>query len=102
MSHITALFKRNGVFIFIFMKFAYNEMSFMLIRLLQQVTEIKLVQQVNPNAVPAPGYADSRISDGSDTVIIESHLTMFVEVSETFSFRILSPYSTTWSRVGCG
>lgn len=56
----------------------------MLIRLLQQVTDIKLVQEVNPEAVPAPGWSESGISDGSDNVKIKAHLTMYVEVSAIY------------------
>ncbi|KAI0344275.1 cytochrom P450 [Trametopsis cervina] len=60
-------------------QFAYNEISFMLIRLLQQVTDIDLVQEVHPEAVPAPGRSESKFSNGKERVIIRSHLTMYVE-----------------------
>ncbi|KAI0809012.1 cytochrome P450 [Irpex lacteus] len=59
-------------------QFAYNEISFMLIRLLQQVTDIKLVQEAHPEAVPPPGWADSQFSNGQDKARIKSHLTMYV------------------------
>ncbi|KAI0089810.1 cytochrome P450 monooxygenase pc-3 [Irpex rosettiformis] len=59
-------------------QFAYNEISFMLIRLLQQITSIKLVQEANPEAVPPPGWAESRFSNGLDKARIKGHLTMYV------------------------
>jgi hypothetical protein len=64
-----------------YLQFAYNETSFMLIRLLQQVTEIKLVQEVHPEALPPPGWAESRFSDGKDKARIIGNLTMTVTVS---------------------
>ncbi|KAF7798790.1 hypothetical protein EIP86_010015 [Pleurotus ostreatoroseus] len=60
-------------------EFAYNEASFMLIRLLQQVHGMRLVQHVAPDAVPPPGWADSLGSDGSDEVIFKHHLTIYVQ-----------------------
>lgn len=67
-------------------QFAYNEISFMLIRLLQQTTEMKLVQaQANPAAVPPPGWAESRFTNGKDCVFVRSHLTAHVEVSSLVS-----------------
>ncbi|KIP04058.1 hypothetical protein PHLGIDRAFT_129763 [Phlebiopsis gigantea 11061_1 CR5-6] len=60
-------------------QFAYNEVSFMLIRLLQQVTAVRLRQEVDPANVPPPGYAVSPVTDGTDKVLIKSHLTMFVQ-----------------------
>ncbi|KAI0693638.1 cytochrom P450 [Cytidiella melzeri] len=59
-------------------QFAYNEISFMLIRLLQQVVEIRLVQEVHPEAVPQPGWAQSKFSNGKDKAVIRGHLTMYV------------------------
>jgi hypothetical protein len=53
----------------------------MLIRLLQNISEIQLRQDVNPEAVPPPGWAESSISDGTDKVRFKSHLTMYVVVS---------------------
>ena len=54
----------------------------MLIRLLQQVTDIKLVQgEANPDAVPPPGWGEARFTNGKDCVFIRSHLTMYIEVS---------------------
>lgn len=52
----------------------------MLIRLLQHVSEFNLRQDANPGAVPPEGWAQSSISDGSDKVLIKSHLTLYVKV----------------------
>nr|BAL14712.1 cytochrom P450 [Phlebia brevispora] len=60
-------------------QFAYNEASFMLIRLLQRVSHIELVQEVNPAAVPPPEWGVSGGSDGSDKVVFRGHLTMYVQ-----------------------
>ena len=53
----------------------------MLIRLLQRVSRIELKQEANPAAVPPPGWADSKGSDGQDKVMFKGHLTMYVQVS---------------------
>ncbi|KAI0645640.1 cytochrome P450 [Trametes meyenii] len=58
-------------------QFAYNETSFMLIRLMQQVTSIKFVPEVAPDSVAPPDYADSLGADGTDRVLMASHLTMY-------------------------
>ncbi|KAI0328645.1 cytochrome P450 [Cubamyces sp. BRFM 1775] len=60
-------------------QFAYNEASFMLVRLLQQFSAISFVPEVAPESVPPPGYADSPGSDGSDRVWIGTHLTMYAK-----------------------
>ncbi|KAI9060248.1 cytochrome P450 [Trametes sanguinea] len=60
-------------------QFAYNEASFMLVRLLQQFAAIEFVPEVAPESVIPPGYADSPGSDGSDRVWIGSHLTMYAK-----------------------
>lgn len=70
----------NTIIIRGLLQFAYNEISFMLIRLLQQVTDIKLVQEAHPEAIPPPGWADSQFSNGQDKARIKSHLTMYVVV----------------------
>ncbi|PSS06615.1 hypothetical protein PHLCEN_2v3571 [Hermanssonia centrifuga] len=51
----------------------------MLIRLLQRVSDIRLVQEVNPEAVPPLGFAESKGSDGTDKVFFKNHLTMYVK-----------------------
>ncbi|OJT15759.1 Cytochrome P450 52A3-A [Trametes pubescens] len=58
-------------------QFAYNEMSFMLVRLLQQVSAIEFCPEVAPASTIPPGYTDSPGSDGTDRVWMASHLTMY-------------------------
>ncbi|TBU33844.1 cytochrome P450 monooxygenase pc-3 [Dichomitus squalens] len=58
-------------------QFAYNEVSFMLVRLLQLVSAIEFVPEVAPESIPPPGYADSPGSDGTDRVWMTSHLTTY-------------------------
>ncbi|KAI0745823.1 cytochrome P450 monooxygenase pc-2 [Earliella scabrosa] len=60
-------------------QFAYNEVSFMLVRLLQQISGIELAPEVAPESVPPPGFADTPGSDGSDRVWMGVHLTMFAK-----------------------
>ncbi|KAI0675255.1 cytochrome P450 monooxygenase pc-3 [Trametes maxima] len=60
-------------------QFAYNESSFMLVRLMQQVTSIKFVPEVAPESVTPPDYADSLGADGTDRVLMASHLTMYAK-----------------------
>ena len=62
------------------LQFAYNEMSFMLVRLLQQVTALEFTPEVAPDSMIPPGYNDSPGSDGADRVWIGNHLTAFVKV----------------------
>lgn len=61
-------------------QFAYNEVSFMLVRLLQRFACFDLAQEESdPSAVPPPGYAKTLGTNGQDKVKIRSHLTLFVE-----------------------
>ena len=62
------------------MQFAYNEASFMLIRLLQQVSGIHLMQEVNPKAVPPEGYSDGPLCNGHERVFFRNHLTLYIQV----------------------
>lgn len=62
-------------------QFAYNEVSFALIRLLQHFISFELAQvEANPAAIPPPGWAISPGSNGKDDVRIHSHLTMYIKV----------------------
>lgn len=56
-------------------------MSFMLVRLLQQVSAIEFCPEVAQASIPPPGYTDSPGSDGTDRVWMSSHLTMYAKVS---------------------
>ncbi|KAI1794078.1 cytochrome P450 monooxygenase pc-2 [Ganoderma leucocontextum] len=60
-------------------QFAYNEVSFMLVRLLQQVSAIEFVPEVTPKSLVPPGYTDSPGSDGTDRVWMANHLTMYAK-----------------------
>ncbi|KAI0775658.1 cytochrome P450 [Trametes elegans] len=60
-------------------QFAYNEASFMLVRLAQQVSAVEFTPEVAPESIPPPGYADSPGSDGTDRVWMTSHLTMYAK-----------------------
>ena len=62
-------------------QFAYNEVSFMLIRLLQNVSGIHLMQEVNPKAIPPEGYADSPACSGGEKVFFRNHLTLYIQVN---------------------
>ena len=61
-------------------QFAYNETSFMLVRLLQQVSSIQFTPEVAPESMIPPNYNDSPGSDGKDRVWISRHLTAFAKV----------------------
>jgi hypothetical protein len=76
----------------------------MLIRLLQQVTHVKLVQEVHPEAVPPPGWAESKFSNGKDKAQILSNLLMTVKVSVIgcVLFFIVGEAHETWNREGSG
>ena len=69
-------------------QFAYNEVSFMLVRLLQQISGIELAPEVAPESVPPPGFADTPGSDGSDRVWMGVHLTMFAKVWIPYCFAL--------------
>ncbi|KAL4245150.1 cytochrome P450 family protein [Abortiporus biennis] len=60
-------------------QFAYNEASFMIIRLLQRFASFTLCTEANPESIPVAGWAESRISDGSDKLWFKAHLTMYAK-----------------------
>ncbi|KAI0791801.1 cytochrome P450 [Abortiporus biennis] len=63
-------------------QFAYNEMSFVLIRLLQRFSNLELCQaEANPESLPSPEYLQSVGCDGSDKIRMGAHFTMFAHVS---------------------
>lgn len=62
-------------------QFAYNEVSFMLVRLLQCFSTVKLCQEAHPAAMPPPGAAFSPYAvDGRERVWMRSHLTAYAKV----------------------
>ncbi|KAI8986306.1 cytochrome P450 [Trametes punicea] len=61
-------------------QFAYNEISFMLTRLLQRFSTITLRQDAHPEAIPPPGAERSPYAvDGRERVWMRSHLTGYVK-----------------------
>ncbi|KAL4254489.1 cytochrome P450 family protein [Abortiporus biennis] len=62
-------------------QFAYNEMSFLVIRLLQQFSSIQLCQKEsisNPDELPSEHYKRSCGTDGTDEVRISTHIIIHV------------------------
>ena len=71
-------------------QFAYNEISFMLVRLLQRFgAGIRLRQDAHPESLPPPGVERSPYAvDGCERVWMRSHLTAYAKVrvcAECFS-----------------
>ncbi|KAM5540778.1 hypothetical protein V8D89_005422 [Ganoderma adspersum] len=61
-------------------QFAYNETSFMLVRLLQRFSSIKLRQDAHPESVAPAGVERSPYAvDGCERVCMRSHLTAYVK-----------------------
>ncbi|OSC98998.1 cytochrome P450 monooxygenase pc-3 [Trametes coccinea BRFM310] len=61
-------------------QFAYNEMSFFLIRLLQNFSMIELdLSAQPPDARPPPEWASAEGQKGKEKVIPKSHLTLYVQ-----------------------
>ncbi|KAI9066435.1 cytochrome P450 monooxygenase pc-2 [Trametes sanguinea] len=60
-------------------QFAYNEMSFFLIRLLQNFSKIELdLSAQPPDARPPPEWASAEGQKGKEKIIPKSHLTLYV------------------------
>ncbi|KAM5541252.1 hypothetical protein V8D89_005181 [Ganoderma adspersum] len=61
-------------------QFAYNEISFMLVRLLQRFSTITLRQDAHPESVAPPGVERSPYAvDGLERVWMRSHLTAYAK-----------------------
>ncbi|RDX44127.1 cytochrome P450 monooxygenase pc-3 [Lentinus brumalis] len=61
-------------------QFAYNEISFMLVRLLQRFSGFRLRQDAHPASVPPPGVEHSPYAvDGHEKVWMRSHLTAYAK-----------------------
>ncbi|KAI0369451.1 cytochrome P450 [Pilatotrama ljubarskyi] len=61
-------------------QFAYNEISFMLTRLLQRFSSITLRQDAHPSAAPPPSVERSPYAvDGRERVWMRSHLTTYAK-----------------------
>ena len=68
-------------------QFAYNEISFMLVRLLQRFSSFRLRQDAHPAAVPPPGAERSPYAvDGREGVWMRSHLTAYAKVRVSFGW----------------
>ena len=94
------------VFVF-FLQFAYNEMSFMLIRLLQSFSKITLDPQAQPpESRPPRDWSEATGRKAIEQFFPKSHLTIYSAVSFAFTFfffitsRGLSYYLL--HRVDCG
>ncbi|KAI0637980.1 cytochrome P450 monooxygenase pc-3 [Trametes polyzona] len=60
-------------------QFAYNEMSFFLIRLLQNFSQLELdLSAQPPDARPPPEWASAEGQKGKEKVIPKAHLTLYV------------------------
>ena len=63
-------------------QFAYNEMSFFLIRLLQNFSHIELdLDAQPPDARPPSEWASAEGQKGKEKIIPKCHLTLYVHVS---------------------
>ncbi len=87
-------------------QFAYNEISFMLVRLLQRFSGFRLRQDAHPASVPPPGVERSPYAvDGHEKVWMRSHLTAYAKVRPFLLESLhLAPELTAVgpSRTGCG
>ncbi|KAH9849449.1 cytochrome P450 [Lenzites betulinus] len=64
----------------LYLEFAYNEISFMITRLLQRFSGITLRQDAHPAAVPPPGVERSPYAvDGCERVWMRGHLTTYAK-----------------------
>ncbi len=63
-------------------QFAYNEMSFFLIRLLQSFAHMELDLSAQPPEARSPvEWAGAEGQKGREKIIPKAHLTLYVEVS---------------------
>ncbi|KAG6898455.1 hypothetical protein C0993_006789 [Termitomyces sp. T159_Od127] len=64
-------------------QFAYNEISFMLIRFMQQFTSVSLDEAASPpQAKPPAHWAEGVGRKAIEKVYLKSHLTMYARVSD--------------------
>lgn len=52
----------------------------MLIRLLQQFSSITLTQEVHPESIPPPGWANSEGTNGRERIWLDSRIILYVRV----------------------
>ena len=66
-------------------QFAYNEASFMLIRLLQSFSSVELAQDAQPSGtIPPASWALVEGIQSTEKIMPKSHLTMYIDVSPPF------------------
>ncbi len=84
-------------------QFAYNEMSFFLIRLLQNFSQMELdLSAQPPEARPPPEWAGAEGQKGAEKIFPKAHLTLYVHVS-AYACRALCAGVLTWRcRAACG
>jgi hypothetical protein len=64
-------------------QFAYNEISFMIIRLLQAFQDIIWDPEASPRSLPPPEWAKSdNLRKREEKMWFRSHLTMYAKVSK--------------------
>jgi hypothetical protein len=82
-------------------QFAYNEISLMLIRLLQAFSEITLDPEANPASKPPASWAAGKGRIAQEKIWIRSHLTMYANVSLQSS-SVLVSHALCVARMGVG
>lgn len=69
-------------------KFAYNEISFMIIRLLQAFGEIVWDSEASPQSLPPPEWAESdNLRKREEKTRLRSHLTIYAKASSKLRSR---------------
>lgn len=83
------------------LQFAYNEMSFFLIRLLQNFSHVELdLSAQPPDARPPADWASAEGQKGREQIIPKCHLTLYVLVSALGCCSVTR--SNDVCRAGCG
>lgn len=83
------------------LQFAYNEMSFFLIRLLQNFSHVELdLSAQPPDARPPAEWASAEGQKGREQIIPKCHLTLYVLVSALGRCSVTR--SDGFCRAGCG
>ena len=85
-------------------QFAYNEMSFFLIRLLQNFSHMELdLSAQPPDARPPPEWASAEGQKGIEKIVPRAHLTLYVLVSTRLYTCVPGASILTWRcRAACG
>jgi hypothetical protein len=84
------------------LKFAYNEASFMLVRLLQKFDGITLDKSAQPSeSIPREYWRNMPGRQAKEEIVPKSHLTTYAHVSAFLSFRLFVR-ANLWYRRVCG